>query len=289
MAAHGGWLIELDIQAYFEDIPHGNLLEVVRKRVGDGVILRLIGKWLNAGVLEDGDIRRRSTGAPQGGVISPLLSNIYLHEVLDEWFEDVVKPRMRGEATLVRYADDAVMIFEREEDACRVMAVLAKRFAKYGLTLHPEKTKMTDFRRPPYGGKRRRGISFDFLGFTHFWARSRKGTWVVRPKTAKKTRARVIKGLNEWCKRHRHDPLDEQHQQLARKLKGHYGYFGRTGNGSSLSTVQWHTVMTWWKWLNRRSHKARMNWAKFLRKVLQRFPLPAARVTRSVYVTAANP
>ena len=289
MAVHGGWLIELDIQAYFENISHANLLEVIRKRVGDGLILRLIGKWLNAGVLEDGNIRRRSSGAPQGGVISPLLSNIYLHEVLDEWFEDVVKPRIRGEASLVRYADDAVVIFEREEDARRVLAVLAKRFAKYGLTLHPEKTKMTDFRRPPYTGKRRRGMSFDFLGFTHFWARSRKGTWVMRPKTATKRLGRVVKGLNEWCKWHRHDALDEQHQQLVRKLKGHYGYFGRIGNGGSLSAVYRHTVRIWWKWLNRRSNRARMDWAKFSRKVLQRFPLPAARVTRSVYVTAAKP
>ena len=285
MSVHGGWLIELDIQAYFEEICHKRLLEVVRKRVGDGVLLRLIGKWLHAGVLEEGNVHRRSSGTPQGGVVSPILSNIFLHEILDEWFEDVVKPHTRGPAHLIRYADDAVMVFAREEDANRVMAVLAKRFAKYGLTLSPEKTRMLRFRKPLCSAKQRPKASFDFLGFTHHWGRSKKRDWVVKTRTAKKRVQRTLRGLNAWCKRHRHDSIKEQHAQLVRKLKGHFGYFGRPGNGHSLASVKFHTMMIWWKWLCRRSQKGRMTWPRFVRKILERYPLPSTRPTRSMYVT----
>ncbi len=178
MKMGGGWVIEIDIAKYFDTIPHDQLRDVIRQRVIDGVLLRLIGKWLNAGVLEDGELSTPGPGTPQGGVISPLLANIFLHTVLDQWFENEVKPRLDGQARLFRYADDAVLVFANEKDARRVYEVLPKRFGKYGLTLHPDKTRLIEFRRPVRGsnGDGTKGpTTFDLLGFTHFWGKSRSG------------------------------------------------------------------------------------------------------------------
>ena len=197
----GKWVLELDIRKFFETLDHCHLRNIVRKRVRDGVLLRLIGKWLNAGVMEDGGIEYPDAGTPQGGVISPILANIYLHEVLDEWFVRQVVPRLVGRAVLVRYADDEVVIFEREQDARRVIDVLPKRLAKYGLTLHPEKTRLVDFRRPDQraDGRSRPG-TFNLLGFTHCWVRSRKGHWVVKQKTAADRFRRALKRIANWCR-----------------------------------------------------------------------------------------
>ena len=188
----GRWVLEIDIRKFFDTLDQRQLRDIVRKRVRDGVLLRLISKWLNAGVMENGAIEYPEAGTPQGGVISPLLANIYLHEVLDDWFVRQVAPRLVGRAVLVRYADDVVIIFGNGQDARRVFDVLPKRFAKYGLTLHPEKTRLVDFRRPDRralpspdnGDVRSRPGTFDLLGFTHYWAKSRKGYWVVKQKTA---------------------------------------------------------------------------------------------------------
>jgi RNA-directed DNA polymerase len=230
-------------------------------------------------------------GTPQGGVISPLLSNLYLHEVLDTWFEGVVKPRLKGRAFLVRYADDAVLGFEHEEDARRVMATLPKRFARYGLTLHEQKTRLIDFRRPD----RRRpppddhdSSSFNMLGFTHFWARSRKGSWIIKRKTAKERFTRALRRLWEWCRTYRHRPVAEQHVALSRKLRGHYAYYGITGNADALGRFLWQTLRAWKYWLHTRSWKARMPWERFA-DLLRRYPLPLPRVVHSVYRRAANP
>jgi len=162
--------------------------------------------------------------------------------VLDEWFEDVVRPRLRGAAFLVRFADDAVLVFKREEDARRVLEVLPKRFGKYGLTLHPGKTRLIDFRRPPWvAGPRGRGSSwpgtFDLLGFTHFWGRSRKGNWVIRRRTAKDRFTKAIREVRRYCKAARHLPIAEQHRVLSAKLRGHYAYFGLTGDIDRLSPL----------------------------------------------------
>ena len=154
------------------------------------------------------------------------------------------------------------------------------------MTLHPEKTKLLDFRKPLQRGKRKPGCSFDFLGFTHFWARSRTGTWVVRPKTTKSRVRRTITALSQWCRSNRHLPLEEQHRQLSMKLNGHYAYFGRIGNAKALKQVWWLAGMTWWRWLSRRSQKARMTWDKFERKVLSRFRLPPPKMRPSSYATA---
>src|ERR1019366_3855026 len=181
MGMGGGWILDVDVRKFFDTIDHGHLRDFLKRRIRDGVLLRLIGKWLNAGVLEDGCVTHPATGSPQGGVVSPILSNLFLHYVLDDWFEREVRPRLKGESFLVRYADDFVMGFACEEDARRVLAVLPKRFAKYGLTIHPEKTRLVPFERPdraPTRPDEERGEppgAFDLLGFTHFWSRSRQG------------------------------------------------------------------------------------------------------------------
>jgi len=286
MSVHGGWVIELDIQQFFDTLEHQHLRDILDRRVRDGVLRRVIGKWLNAGVLTEGGREQSEVGTPQGGVISPLLANIYLHDVLDVWFEDVVRPRMRGQVALVRYADDAVIVCAQEDDAKRLMAVLPKRFGKYGLTLHPDKTKLIRFVRPSLGGADPNGESFDFLGFTHHWAKSRRGKWVVRKRTAKKRLSRSLVRINEWCRDHRHEPLDEQRTKLAQKLHGHYGYFGVTGNYEALVRFFRETLNRWRRWLGRRSQRGYLTWPAFV-ELLKRQPLPAPRVTHTIY--AAKP
>ena len=274
----GGWVIELDIRKYFDSIDHGQLREVLHRRVRDGVILRLIGKWLQAGVMEEGAYRRTDAGTPQGGVVSPLLANIFLHEVLDVWFEQQVKPRLRGRAKLVRYADDAVILFEYEDDASRVMDVLPKRFERHGLTLHPDKTRLVPFKRPDRTRPRRRDddepgpLTFDFLGFTIHWGKSLAGKWVVRERTANDRFRRALKRLSEWCRLHRHDPVEAQQKALTAKLRGHYGYFGRIGNSSRLSDFLYMSVRAWWRGLRRRSQRG-LPWV-VMNRLLQRYPLP---------------
>jgi len=290
MDVRGGWVIELDIQSFFDELDHGHLRAFLAQRVRDGVLRRLIGKWLRAGVLEAGCIERPAEGTPQGGVISPILANVYLHEVLDKWFETDVKPRLKGRSHLVRYADDAVLVFSREDDARRVMDVLPKRFGKYGLTLHPEKTQLLDFRRPAgrsddgRPGPSPRGRSFDMLGFTHVWGRSRRGNWVVKRRTAKDRFSRGLKRVAQWCRLNRHLPVRVQHEILSAKLRGHYAYYGITGNAEALARFVRQVERLWRKWLHRRSNRGRMTWDRF-KKLLERYPLPPARVVHSIYRT----
>jgi RNA-directed DNA polymerase len=275
----GGWVIELDIRKYFDTIDHKRLSDVVRQRIGDGVILRLLGKWLNAGCVEAGVRTSSDAGTPQGGVISPLLANIYLHEVLDTWLEQDVRPRLRGRASWVRYADDAVMLFEHEDDARRVMQALPKRFGRYGLTLHPDKTRLVPFQRPsrtevPKGGPRILPRSFDFLGFTILWSKSYRGYWVLLTRTAKDRFQRTLTTIAEWCKRHRHASVGEQQRGLNAKLRGHYGYFDRSGNRGRLWGLLHCVTRIWRGWLSRRSQRAHISWERMTR-TLQRFPLLA--------------
>lgn len=280
MQVGGGWVLEIDIRHFFDSVGHGHLRAILEQRVRDGVIRRTIDKWLNAGVQHDGAIRYPDGGTPQGGVISPLLANVYLHEVLDVWFEQEVRPRLDGSASLIRYADDATMVFRREADARRVLAVLAKRFAKYGLSLHPEKTKLIDFRRPTGNGDG--PGSFDVLGFTHFWGRSQKGNWVVQRKTSRSRFGRALQRVAEWCRKARHLPVREQHKTLVAKVRGHYNYFGITGNSRALSRFLHEVKRAWRKWLHRRSNRARMTWERF-RLLVGRYPLPLPRIVHSVY------
>jgi RNA-directed DNA polymerase len=228
------------------------------------------------------------------GVLSPLLANIYLHEVLDTWFDREVRPRLSGKATLIRYADDAVLFFEREQDARKVMAVLPKRFAKYGQTLHSEKTRLVEFRRPDQrpppsgGGSTGRPGTFDLLGFTHFWGKSRTGKWLVRRSTAKDRFRRALSRVAAWCRKHRHDGVRDQQRALAQKLTGHYGYFGIIGNFVALKRFLYGAQRAWRAWLNRRSQRARMNWER-MAKLLERYPLPRPRIVSPSHPRAANP
>jgi RNA-directed DNA polymerase len=288
----GCWLVEVDIRKFFDTLDHAHLRALLRQRVRDGVLLRLIDKWLSAGVLEDGALTHPEAGTPQGGVISPLLANVYLHYVLDVWFEEDVKPCLKGRAFLVRYADDFVMGFAFEGDARRVLAVLPKRFGKYGLTIHPDKTRLVPFVRPPSGpasaGDQRAPApgSFDFLGFTHYWSRSKKGNWVVKRKTAGSRFHRAVRRIAEWCRLNRHRPMADQHATLGQKLRGHFAYYGVIGNLLCLQRFRYEVLRVWRTWLSRRRRRGRWPWARF-NAWLRRVPLPWPRAAPSPCV--ANP
>jgi group II intron reverse transcriptase/maturase len=272
------WVLEIDIRKFFDTLKHEHLSAMLKRRVCDGVVIRVIGKWLKAGVMEGATVHYPEEGSPQGGVISPLLSNIYLHEVLDAWFEREIQPRLNGAAKMIRFADDAVIVFESKRDAERVHNVLPKRFAKYGLALHPEKTRLLSFGKPDTSGNN--PCTFDFLGFTHYWGRSRKGYWVVMRKTMKKRLRRAIVRVNQWCRVNRHEPLKEQWKTLCSKVRGHYQYYGVICNYRSLSNFLWVVKWSWRKWLGRRSEGKEMNWERFA-KLLIRYPLPMPRICHS--------
>jgi RNA-directed DNA polymerase len=294
MDCRGGCVLEVDIRKFFDNLDHGHLRRFLRLRVRDGVLLRLIDKWLKAGVMEDGSVSYPEAGTPQGGVVSPLLSNVFLHYVLDLWFEQDVKPRLCKRAFLVRYADDFVIGFRDQRDAQRVMEVLPKRFGKYGLTVHPTKTKLVPFYPPSSQTKDQsepgahRPGTFDLLGFTHYWGRSLRGYWVIKQKTAASRFSRAVRSIDLWCRDNRHLSIGEQQQKLNEKLRGHYAYYGVTGNSGALSRFLWEVQRRWRKWLYRRSRLRSMNWARF-RLTIQRYPLARVRTVRSTYGHAASP
>jgi group II intron reverse transcriptase/maturase len=277
--SNGGWVLEVDIRKFFDTLDHSRLREIVQQRIRDGVLLRLIGKWLNAGVLEDGAITRPDSGTPQGGVISPILANIFLHEVLDTWFAREVQPRLRGAAHLYRYADDFVIVFAHEEDARRVQEVLPKRLGKYGLAIHPDKTRLVHLKQPPRGGPPQHA-SLDLLGFTLYWGQSRKGNWVPKAKTSRARLNRALKQAGQWCRKHRHRTLRWQWEMLCRKLNGHYAYFGITGNIRALGSVYQGVRRRWHKWLRRRNGHRSMSWPR-MAALLEQLPLPKPRIVHS--------
>ncbi len=286
MEVNGGWVLDVDIKAFFDTLVFSHLRAFLDQRVIDGVLRRTIDKWLKAGVMEDGEVHQAELGTPQGGVISPLLANIYLHEVLDQWFIRDVQPRLKARATLVRFADDFAIVFEEESDARRVLEVLPQRFSKFGLTIHPEKTRLVAFQKP----RDTRGRSstprnpepgtFDLLGFTHYWALSRKGYWVVLQKTAAKRFDRARTRIDDWCKENRHLPLPQQHKALKLKLLGHFRYYGIIGNSRALDRFRYESGRVWHKWLNRRSQRKSLNWDEF-NGMLKRYPLPRPRLSQS--------
>ena len=272
------WVIEADISSYFDSIDRKKLMEMLRLRIADESFLRLVGKCLHVGVLDGNEYSEPDEGTVQGSTLSPMLGNIYLHYVLDLWLEQEVRPRLRGNAQLIRYCDDFVIGFEREEDARRVMVVLGKRFERYGLRLHPDKTRMFQFARPrgwEKGGKQ--PTTFDFLGFTLYWRRGWKGHWALGMKTRKARQRRAITSIEDWCRRHRHWPVKAQYATLTRKLNGHYNYFGISGNSRCITVLHERARYIWRKWLRRRSQRTRMTWERYV-EFLKTYPLPKPTV-----------
>jgi RNA-directed DNA polymerase len=277
------WIFEADIVSFFDSLDRTELKKMLEVRVADGSLLRLIGKCLHVGVLDGEAVLEPELGTTQGSVLSPLLGNVYLHYVLDRWFATEVKPRLRGKATLIRYCDDFIIGFEREDDARRVRAMLEKRLERFGLTLHPDKTRLLPCGRPPQAQQRGKGpATFDFLGFTFYWARSRKGYWRMWCKTRRASLRRAKQAIYDWCRRHRHQPVEAQHAALGRRLRGHFNYFGVSGNFRSLLRLIEATKRAWYKWLCRRSHRKRLTWERFTELLRQR-PLPHPRITVRIW------
>lgn len=283
MQAPQGWVVDIDIKGYFDSIDKKRLKQFVAKWVQDGVINRLIGKWLKAGVMENNTISYTDKGTPQGSVISPLLSNLYLHHVLDMWFEFEMVPKLNYSAKLTRFADDAIIICQTKEDALNLLNQLQKRFEAFGLELHPEKTRIIQLNKPKTDKKEKADKThFDFLGFTHYWGKSRKGKWIVQRKTQKKKFNCAVAKIAIWCKRNRQAPIEDQWKKLSQKVKGHYAYYGITGNAKGLSRFLFKVNQTWFKWLSRRDRSSGFTWSK-MNTLLEKFPLPPIRVVHSVY------
>jgi len=257
-------------------------MNILKRRVNDGGLLRLIGKWLKAGIVDGKDLIYPEKGTPQGGVISPLLANIFLHHVLDEWFEKEVKPRMKGQCFLIRFADDFVIGFEYKSDADKIMEVLPKRFGRFGLSIHSEKTKMIKFKKQRRNEQAdRENGTLDFLGFTHYWSKSRRGYWVVKRKTIGKRLKGYLKSLWMWCKKNRHDPLKDQYETLCRKLRGYYQYYGVTSNFKAIETAYRYVFQAWRYWLSRRCQKGYIDADRF-KELLSQYVLPKPRIIHNI-------
>jgi group II intron reverse transcriptase/maturase len=287
-AVHRGTVnvvLEADIVSFFDRINRKKLKELLGQRLDDKSLMRLIGKCLHVGVLDKGVIINPEKGTVQGSTLSPLLANIYLHYVLDLWFENEIKPSLQGKAILVRYCDDFIIGFEKQADALQVKHLLGERLAEYDLELHPDKTRLVDFRRPPKSQQGGKGPgSFDFLGFTHYWIRSRKGNWHMVVKTKRARQIGACKALSDWCRRHRHESVPSQHAALKRKLYGHCNYFAVQGNAPCISSIFQHARGTWHKWLNRRSQRSRLTWDRF-EDLLRDFPLRPPSITKSLWAS----
>jgi RNA-directed DNA polymerase len=270
------WVLEADLKNFFGSLSHEWMLRFVEHRVGDPRLISLIRRWLKASILEDGEIHANEEGTPQGGSISVLLSNVYLHYVLDLWFERVVKSRLRGEAYLVRYIDDFVMCFQYRADALRVQEVLCKRLKRFSLTLEPSKTKLVEFGRfaHRYASKRgrKRPETIYLLGFTLYCTRNRKGNFRVGMRTEKSRLRRSHQRLQDLMRRMRHEPIRDQAEKLNSVLRGHYAYYGIAGNIRALRKVYRAVERYWHKMLGRRSWQAEIRWERFQR-IKERFPL----------------
>ncbi len=281
------WILEVDLSKFFDTVNHAKLRDFFKMRVSDGVINRLVGKWLKAGIMEDKVLRKMKEGTPQGGVISPLLSNIYLHVVIDHWFSKIVKPRSRGRSFIVRYADDILMGFETYNDVEKLLDALPKRLDLFDLKLNKEKTRIIKFRKPDNQNRPdrpNRPGTFNFLGFTFYWGRTRKGGWTIKPKTEKRKFSYGLKKISKWCKKNRHLKIKMQHEKITLKLKGHYSYYGITNNFQRLKNFRNEVGIIWYKWLKRRSSKSKsIKWSRMNILLSEHYPLPPARVVHSIY------
>ena len=270
------FVLDADIEGCFDNFDHQILRNLLGKRIKDKWILRLINQWLKVGIVDGKTLHRNHTGTPQGNIISPLLCNIYLHYALDEWMMQMVKPLLKGEIFIIRYADDFVIGFEYYEDAQKVMNTLPKRMAKYGLNIHPEKTKLVEF--TPFG--KSKPPTIDFLGFTHYWTKSKKGVPVVKRRTTSKGLRKGIKKLEESCRNNRHKRLKEQYKLLKSKLHGLYQYYGIRSNFTALKTFHQIALRRWYYWLNKRSQTNSYTW-KGYKALLQHFILPKPRIVHN--------
>jgi RNA-directed DNA polymerase len=277
------WRVEADVSGCFDNRDWDHLRECSTQRVNDGGILRLIGKWRHAGVLEAGELTHPDKGTPQGGVVSPMVSKIFLHHVLDAWFVKEVQPRMQGRCLVTRFADACIIGCELEADACRVMAVLPQRFNRFGLTMQPETTAVIAFKKPPSRAPAARGTgTCDLLGLTHSWATTRRGDWVIKRKTVRKRLRRLMRAIWTWCRENRHAPLHEQYRPLCSKLRGYYPYYGIRGNCKMREAVCEPTERAWRSWLSRRSHTGHINWQKCVAAVHRTLPLPKPRIRHHI-------
>lgn len=279
------WVVEVDIERFFDSVRHDWMIKCLQERIADPNILWLVRKFLKAGIMESGQVRESKIGTPQGGVISPLLANIYLHYVLDLWFSIKFKPQAKGYVELIRYCDDFVVATESEHDAIRFIPELTQRLAKFGLQISAEKTRVLKFGKRVWYRAQKQGKNvetIDFLGFTHYCAKSRKGYFVMMHKTSRRTMTRKLKGINEWLRRVRSIiPLRELWPTIKAKLVGHYNYFGINGNIRSLQKYYWRTLGMIYKWINRRGQKKKMTYKKYV-NYLQWNPLPKPRIYHAI-------
>jgi RNA-directed DNA polymerase len=269
-----GIIVEADIAGYFDNIEHEKLIEMLEKRIGCRRFLRLIRKWLKAGVLEpEGQVVYPRAGTPQGGLVSPVLANVYLHYVLDEWFEKEVKAHCKRSACLVRYADDFVCGFQSEQDAEWFYKALEERLGKYGLRLAPSKSRVFRFTSTD------RGSRFDFLGFEFYWGPNREGEDYLKRRTSRKKLKNSLNNFSKWCKENRSEPIGELFEKLNRKLRGYYNYYGVTDNSDSMEEFYYWGMRILHKWLNRRSQRRSYTWEGF-REMVKHFNVPRPRIVR---------
>lgn len=284
-------VVEADIKGFFDSVSHERLMEFIRIRINDKSLLELIERFLKAGYIDHGILVKPEAGTPQGSILSPLLANIFLHYVLDTWFERVVKKHVQGFCALVRYADDFVCVVRYAEDAQCIERGLYNRFKKYGLEIHPGKSRRLSFgryERENAQRQNRRANTFDFLGFTHYCDRSRRGNFKVGRKTSRKKYTRSCREMNRWLRMTRNlIKTQELWKVLRAKLRGHFQYYGVSENFKGIERFYWYTIRLVWKWLNRCSQSRRMNWEEFTR-YLERHPLPKPRIVHSFYVSSVR-
>jgi len=279
-------IVEADIKGFFDNVDHEKLMDFIRIRITDTALLNLMGKFLKAGYIDDGLLVKSDKGTPQGSILSPMLANIFLHYVLDEWFETTVKSHARGFCELVRYADDFVCVVSYADDAERIEQALKNRFSKYGLEIHPTKSRKITFghfERENAGKQNRKPNTFDFLGFTHYCDVSRKGNFKVGRKTSRKKFSAKCREMNNWLRAIRNRfKTKEWWKILAAKLRGHFQYYGVSENYADISKFYKLTIKMVRKWLNRRSQKRKMSWDKFT-EYLEHYPLPQPRIVHNFY------
>ena len=284
-------IVEADIKGFFDSVPHAKLMEFIQIRMNDTTMLNLINKFLKAGYIDDGILVKPNQGTPQGSILSPLLANIFLHYVLDTWFETTVKSHVKGFCELVRYADDFICVVRHSDDAKRIEQGLKNRFKKYELEIHPTKSRNISFgrfERENAGKQNRRANTFNFLGFTHYCDISRKGNFKIGRKTSRKKFTAKCKEMNTWLKAIRNQvKTKDWWKTLIQKLRGHFQYYGVSENYKSMDMFYRATMRMVRKWMNRRSQKRKMSWDKF-NKYLEHYPLPKPRIVHSFYLSSVR-